>query len=210
MKHGLRDWDCVEALDIPAMLGALDHIHTHGTLPPALDSKEDQNQTGASGVPASTIDRLRREVTDWAARGRGKGLISHTRPVALLDGFLLYGNNVKAVREKLDIRMLLRVGYAKAKERREARSGYVTLEGFWEDPPGYVDRIVWPNYVEDHGFMFEEGDVEGRVDEGVLRELGVKAQPRLDMDMGEAVGWAVGIIEEELEKRVHDGGRVVI
>jgi len=38
----------------------------------------------------------------------------------------------------------------------------------------------------------------------------VKAQPRLDMDMGEAVGWAVGIIEEELEKRVHDGGRVVI
>ncbi|THV63449.1 hypothetical protein D6D27_10612, partial [Aureobasidium pullulans] len=25
------------------------------------------------------------------------------------------------------------------KQRREARSGYVTLEGFWEDPPGYVD-----------------------------------------------------------------------
>jgi hypothetical protein len=28
--------------------------------------------------------------------------------------------------------------------RREARTGYTTIEGWWADPPGYVDKIVWP------------------------------------------------------------------
>ncbi|KAI9874083.1 MAG: ribosylnicotinamide kinase [Pleopsidium flavum] len=209
IKHDLRDWDCVEALDIPALLRALDYIHTHGTLPPDLESKEDKNEIGDSGVSASIIERLRQEVAHWAAHGNGKGLISDTKPLALLDGFLLYGNNVQEVREKLDIKLLLRVGYAKAKKRREARSGYVTLEGFWEDPPGYVDKIVWPNYVEDHAFLFERGDVEGAVDEGVLRGLGVRAVPGLDVGMGEAVEWAVGVIEGELERMGGDGGRVV-
>ena len=44
--------------------------------------------------------------------------------------------------------------------RREARNGYVTLEGFWEDPPDYFDKIVWPNYVEEHHCLFKNGNVE--------------------------------------------------
>jgi nicotinamide/nicotinate riboside kinase len=86
-----------------------------------------------------------------------------------------------SVQPQMDIKVFLRVSYTKAKARREARSGYVTLEGFWEDPPGYVDQIVWPNYVNDHKFMFENGDVEG-----------------LDVDMSTVLKWAVDLLMQKL------------
>ncbi|KAG1169336.1 hypothetical protein G6F70_006462 [Rhizopus microsporus] len=30
---------------------------------------------------------------------------------------------------------------------REQRQGYHTAEGYWIDPPGYFDKIVWPEYL---------------------------------------------------------------
>lgn len=99
----------------------------------------------------------------------------------------------------MDIKFFLRVSYAKTKARREARSGYVTLEGFWEDPPGYVDKIVWPNYVEDHRWMFEGGDVEGVLKDEVVRELDIKSQEEgVDVDMATTLKWAVEMLMEEL------------
>lgn len=103
------------------------------------------------------------------------------------------------VQPTMDIKLFLRVSYAKAKARREARSGYVTLEGFWEDPPGYVDKIVWPNYVQDHEWMFEDGDVEGRFGEGVLERTGIRCQEgEVDADMERTLKWAVEILMEML------------
>lgn len=47
----------------------------------------------------------------------------------------------------------------------------MTLEGFWEDPEGYVDEVVWPNYIAEHKWMFEGGDVDdGEVAERVQEE----------------------------------------
>lgn len=103
------------------------------------------------------------------------------------------------VQPTIDIKLFLRVSYAKAKARREARSGYVTVEGFWEDPPGYVDKIVWPNYVGDHEWMFEGGDVEGGFKEGVLAEMGIKCQEgEVDVDMERTLRWAVEVLMEML------------
>lgn len=98
----------------------------------------------------------------------------------------------------MDIKLFLRVSYAKAKARREARSGYVTLEGFWEDPPGYVDKIVWPNYVEDHKWMFENEDVEGVFKKGILEETGIICQQGVDVDMETTLVWAVETLMEQL------------
>src|SRR4051812_12533523 len=75
--------------------------------------------------------------------------------VCLLDGFLLYSPQMGTVMETIDVKLFLGVSRAKATERREARDGYVTLEGFWKDPPGYVDKIVWPNYAEAHAWLFD-------------------------------------------------------
>lgn len=102
----------------------------------------------------------------------------------------------------LDLKIFLRASYAKAKARREARDGYVTLEGFWADPPGYVDQIVWPNYVESHAWLFEDGDVEGRFRRDVLEREGIRVpegEP-LDGDMEATLTWIVDLLLEELKK----------
>ncbi|KNC21500.1 hypothetical protein FF38_14097, partial [Lucilia cuprina] len=34
------------------------------------------------------------------------------------------------------------------KQRREARKGYQTTDGFWQDPPNYFANHVWPRFVK--------------------------------------------------------------
>ena len=76
----------------------------------------------------------------------------------------------------------------------------MTLEGFWEDPPGYVDKIVWPNYVEDHAWMFEGGNVEGGFREGVLGDNGIQCLEGVDNEMEKTLEWVVEVLMEELPK----------
>jgi nicotinamide/nicotinate riboside kinase len=103
----------------------------------------------------------------------------------------------------LDIKFFLRASYARAKARREARDGYVTIEGFWTDPPGYVDKIVWPNYVDEHGWMFEGGDVEAEYRWDVLEREGIKALQAgaVDGDMEKTLEWLVDSLLQELHAR---------
>jgi nicotinamide/nicotinate riboside kinase len=223
-KDGLLDWDCAEALEIPAMVKSLEHIHQNGTFPvsiwtphnqrsqltgaltlsqPDLDSKEDQNSIGACPVPDATIKALKARVKTWTESGNsGHGILdSSPNPICLwiFDGFLLYSKSMEPIQPQIDIKFFLRVSYAKAKARREARSGYVTLEGFWEDPPGYVDKIVWPNYVEDHKWMFENEDVEGKLKEDVVKQWAIKCQDGgVDVDMTTTLEWAVDTLMEQL------------
>ncbi|KAI0479309.1 hypothetical protein GGR56DRAFT_634401 [Xylariaceae sp. FL0804] len=97
-RDGLLDWDCAEALDIPALARALEHIRAEGTFPPFVDSKEDQNSVGACPVPAATIAASRARVDAWWAALQQQGhpltaanTADGTPPrVWLLDGFLLY------------------------------------------------------------------------------------------------------------------------
>lgn len=127
--------------------------------------------------------------------------------MCLLDGFLLYfPPKFDRVMSLIDIRFFLQVSRAKATQRREARDGYVTLEGFWKDPPGYVDKIVWPNYVEAHSWMFEDGDVErGKLNSDALREKGILAQQSVKLEEGvsfnfeETLEWAVEEVMRKLE-----------
>jgi nicotinamide/nicotinate riboside kinase len=120
--------------------------------------------------------------------------------ICLVDGFLLYSPKLAPVMSQLDVRVLLLVGRQKATQRREARDGYVTLEGFWADPPGYVDKIVWPNYVESHAWLFEDGDVEGRLKEDVLKDQQILAQTDkgVDVDMETTFKWACETLMAEL------------
>ncbi|KAL9116736.1 MAG: hypothetical protein Q9187_006737 [Circinaria calcarea] len=200
LRSGLRDWDCAASLDIAGLVDALRYIKAEGKLPEGLVSKEDQNEVGANGVSERVERRLQGEVEEWM-RGEGQGKLSAERRLVILDGFLLFGESVRDVREEIDVKVLLRAKYDKAKERREKRSGYVTLEGFWEDPPGYVDEVVWPNYVEEHGFLFEGGDVEGKVNEKVVSDLGIRVCPgEGEWSMEEVLVWAVEAVKEALSE----------
>jgi len=94
-----------------------------GQFPPTLDSKEDRNGLGPVRVQDHVVEIMRDEVVknDLVKHGDTDILLS------LVDGFLLYSD--KSVINELDIRLLVRAPYEKLKERREARSGYVTIEG---------------------------------------------------------------------------------
>jgi nicotinamide/nicotinate riboside kinase len=225
VKDGLLDWDCAEALAIPDIVKSLDCIQRYGTFPVRLtmlqtstsgelfsywqsdfDSKEDRNDVGKCPVSDFVIESLKAKVHEWTQPGHPGHDILNSSPSSLrlciLDGFLLYSPSMASIQKHMDIKLFLRVSYAKAKVRREARSGYATIEGFWEDPPGYVEKIVWPNYVLEHQWMFENGDVEGKLKDDVLTEckINTQADKGLDVDMETTLNWAVETLMKELEK----------
>ncbi|KAL1305130.1 hypothetical protein AAFC00_002055 [Neodothiora populina] len=191
-KDGVQDWDCLESINLPDLEKALDYIKSHGRLPHWLDSKEDQNSVGDSGVSRELMAELSQQA---------KELFSTCQdlPIAIIDGFLLYSEDMKSIRDLFDVKLFLRTDYKTAKSRREARSGYVTLEGFWADPPGYVDSVVWPDYAKEHAFLFENGDVEGNLKDEVCQQLDIQAMPReAQGNMSVCVAWAFGILKEHL------------
>ena len=110
-----------------AFVDALKYIRTHdGKVPPTLNSIQDQNELGHSDVPDHVVEIMQEDVVKGNLVKRGDGDIV----LCLVDGFLLYAD--PAVVKELDIRLLVRSPYEKLKARREARSGYVTLDG---NPP---------------------------------------------------------------------------
>ncbi|KAK6063108.1 fructosamine kinase [Seiridium cupressi] len=238
MKDGLLDWDCAEAISIPDMTKALEHIHAGGTFPvstmktpsrtehgrmlgtpqhvvsatgltkatpqPFVDSKEDKNSVGKCPVSDAKIAEMKSKVDAWTQPGqRGHEILTKSGlKICLLDGFLLYSKEMVGIMDLLDIKLFLLVSKAKATQRREARDGYVTLGGFWADPPGYVDKIVWPNYVESHAWLFEGGDVEKPLKESSLAEKNILAQKDkgLDIDMETSFEWTVDTLIRQLEE----------
>ena len=73
----------------------------------------------------------------------------------------------------------------------------------WTEQPGYFDKIVWPNYVEEHGWMFEGGDVDGRVKRDVVREKEIEVlNERAEGEMEATVKWAVECLIRNLTNLV--------
>lgn len=200
----------------PAALPRRHHRHPPPTSPPPLttpsppqpdvDSKEDQNSVGPCPVSDAKIASLRARVEAWLRPGQpGHAILGGAggarRRLCLLDGFLLYSASVAPVTDAIDVRLFLLASRAAATRRRAARDGYVTLEGFWRDPPGYVDRVVWPNYEAAHAWLFEGGDVQGEPRRDVLARERIRVQlgKGLDVDMETTLEWAVDTIMGDLE-----------
>lgn len=214
VRNGIADWDCLDSIDLPAFEKALTYIRQNGMSPPDFTSKEDQNSVGQVDVDRTLIEDLKWKASKW--------MFADAPPIAIIDGFLLYSEGMKRIRDLCDVKLFLRTDYKTAKARREARSGYVTLEGFWEgmstrlivsaafantlsfalaDPPGYVDHVVWPNYVQDHAFLFKDGDVEGQLDEDVLNKLDIHAMPdSAQGNMTACLNWADEVVEQALDR----------
>ncbi|PYI34704.1 hypothetical protein BP00DRAFT_389950 [Aspergillus indologenus CBS 114.80] len=269
----LQNWDTAGALDLAFLAAALSYVRAHGRLPPRLRSKEDQNESPQPGEAASTGTGVVADgvVAEWQRRVRQRlgRQQAGARTVAFVEGFLLFAppaaaqHPLREVHERMDGRLFLPAAYEKVKERRERRSGYVTIgaapvpsaassseageqgsgdssgdpgkderidleaeddrppQNFWTDPPGYVDDIVWPNYVKDHAWLLlpeEETEDEDRLlkesDPQVLVRLvgqgtrlrenaGVTVAPgRGDKPITELLTWAVEEVLKHLEETV--------
>lgn len=194
VKNGIADWDCVDSINLPSFENTLKYIRKHGMSPPDFTSKEDKNSVGEVHVDRDVIKDLQWKASRW--------MFKDVTPICIIDGFLLYSESMKAIRELFDLKLFLRTDYETAKRRRENRSGYVTLDGFWEDPPGYVDDIVWPNYVNDHAFLFEDGNVKGVLKKDEAKKLNLFAMPPgAQGNLTACLQWAYDVLEKELLER---------
>lgn len=146
--------------------------------------------TGAASVIRDDIIATLRSQTQSYLRTH---LSPHPHTILITDGFLLLAHSLPTLRALFSTKILLRASYADAKARRERRRAYVTLDGFWEDPEGYFDGVVWPAWGEEHTWLERGGDVEG---EGV-------AVAGVGWGLEEVVGWCVGVLRGGL---VGDGG----
>lgn len=145
----------------------------------ASSTSRPQNPTSTSTPPISTIEPSRAEQLTHLST------LAHTL---------------------LSPRLFLASTRAQTLARRLARSGYVTLEGFWTDPPGYVEDVVWPNYARDHAWMYRGGDVDAGVfDDERCRDEHVLVCPgQGNWEMDRCLGWGVerlkGAVEERLRR----------
>ncbi|KAF9903079.1 ribosylnicotinamide kinase [Linnemannia zychae] len=144
-KTGLANWDCPGAIDFPSLITTLQYVKQHGVFPDGFDSLEDKNPVGSKEVSEpiaeEVLDRFRKDI--MARIGGAQTQL--TTKFVILDGFMLYVDT--ELRDTIDVRFFLTAPYQILKDRRESRKGYATLEGYWVDPPGYFDDIVWPNYM---------------------------------------------------------------
>lgn len=213
----MRDGDCAEAILLPSLVAALDYIKTRGTLPvsrsiypearsnfcqPEFESVEDHSSVSKPLVSDSTTAELKARVKKFS--DDIPSLAQASLNLCLFEGFLLYGNSVSAIHDYMDIKLFMQVSYKSSKARREARPPYVTRDGIWQDPPGYFDKIVWSNYVAEHQWMFEAGDVDGKLEKDILSKARIEAQidKDADMDMETTLRWAVETLTREIAKLV--------
>ncbi|KAK9368363.1 P-loop containing nucleoside triphosphate hydrolase protein [Lipomyces kononenkoae] len=189
--NDLEDWDCPEAIDYIALRAAIDYIKKNHKLPENVHYKEDQNDLGTPPVSSEEADAIKKAIL-------GQDIsIADNVEFCIVDGFLLFNDDI--ITKQLDVKLLLRAPYESLKKRREARSGYATIEGFWVDPPGYFDNIVWPGYVNAHKHLFEGEDIEGPLAPYAIQQ-DIRTASAIDLHMRDMLKWALDVIAEKFKK----------
>lgn len=107
-RDGVQDWDCIEAIDVAGLQKALRYIKQHGTSPPDLQSKEDQNSVGESGVDEKVVEAWKDKAS---GSNEGDATASNDARIAIVDGFLLFGQDMEEVWQLMDVRIFLRTEY---------------------------------------------------------------------------------------------------
>lgn len=193
-------------MDFQLFERTLKHVKEYGTLPQDMYSKEDQNALGESHVEDESIRLAKSDLEKWFAEISLLDDQKHVQ-VCLIDGFLLYSDPAKRsvpkiVTDLLDLKLFLRASLAQVVERRAKRAGYVTLESFWVDPPGYVEDVVWTNYADEHAWMFDGGDVDrGEVLDTVGEEGVLVAPGNGDEKMVDLMAWGVERVKQSIEQK---------
>lgn len=180
-KNGLQDWDCPEAFDFVKMRNVLLEVKKSGKVP-FHDSKEHENKVGPDRITAEQFEEIGRQIHHQLDKFH----------VVLVDGIMLYHDKSPII-DLLDVRLFISAPYQILKQRRQAREGYATIEGFWTDPPGYFDDIVWPGYKATHGYLFEENNVDGSLNDKAISTFDLKSPTKQPTELSqyEILSWSI-------------------
>ncbi|KAF8420057.1 hypothetical protein EV426DRAFT_566872 [Tirmania nivea] len=213
-----RDWDCPEAIDFDKLKCCLKKFRDEGCTGPedharileefGIKAIEAANSVGPERVSQGKVDEIREWVLVGLENLTRAGNGAQRIHILILEGFLLYCNETPHNKELpplislIDTRLLLHTTLTQAVSRRKIRMSYVTVEGFFEDPPGYIENVVWPNYVKYHRHLFVDEDVEkGELSDWAGTVAGIKRQEREGMEMREVVEWGAKVIVQALSQR---------
>ncbi|KAI9498747.1 hypothetical protein BDB00DRAFT_783852 [Zychaea mexicana] len=157
----LDNWDCPDAVDFCRLDDTVQHVLEHKQLPEKYRSNEDNNtHDGSATLSKEALERLEAAI---AAINQDDTLF------LIVDGFMLFWD--ERLCAHLDCKVFITASYDTLKQRRESRQGYVTTEGYWKDPPGYFDTIVWPQYIKWNKHLFvgeEHSEIEHKAVQHVL------------------------------------------
>lgn len=216
------DWDCLESIDFTKLKCCLQKLrqagyngkegHARILREIGIEAKEETNSVGPARVTEAEFREAREKILRDLVGVVGDAqvttpstMLSQTQKihVLLVEGFLFYFNETPQCPELpslmclFDTRLLLHTTLERALLRRRDRMSYVTVEGFFDDPPGYIENIVWPNYVMYHQHLFTNGDVErGQLNKWARQEAGIKRQEREGMGMRDLLEWGAGLVAE--------------
>ncbi|KAJ1732854.1 ribosylnicotinamide kinase [Coemansia biformis] len=161
----VQDWDSPASFDMQALVRA---IHTTRAMM-ARAAEVGQGDASAGGRedhsasqwanPPEDVDRLVApaaiaSIRSDMLRSLGVGATGDIPfSIVLVDGILLFHDSADTGASPgamCDAGALVFAQRDTLRQRREARGAYATKEGFWVDPPGYFDAVVWPNFVQYH------------------------------------------------------------
>lgn len=151
-----QNWDSPDAIDFDKFINTLHRIHNDSTFRYEVDSLELDESKENFQLSAAQVDMLEKKCD--LNRDKLSG-------ICIVDGFMLY-TRMEVMRE-LDLKLFYKAPYEHCKRRRESRQGYNVIGGFWVDPPGYFERMVWPEYYRYHKGLFVNGD-----DESLIKQTG--------------------------------------
>ena len=199
LRNGYIDADGPSGVDFESMVETLDHVKANGGQPPETfkswqsDVFPDQAARALQIIPGDVLKQLSDRVSEQ--------LHDAKYAIVIMEGFLLYHR--PDVRDRLDGRLFVRLDHQEARRRRMTRPSYGTeaKEGeFWKTED-YFEKMVWRNYVEQHANLFEDGDVEGIIDEEVCGERSIAVQGAMNVEVGQTLSWAVDVVISLLKAR---------
>ena len=169
---------------------------SEGRLPPGFRSLQlkEARDNALLQISAENLERLRVRLADVSGLQDG-------RPVGIVDGFFLFHS--ETIRNLLDVKLLLRASKDTARSRRLENSQYDNAASGHERHPwdtmDYFDRVIWPNYADEHAVLFENRDVEGRAVPEICEGVHISVQPDLDMGMEDVLQWVVEVFAKGCE-----------
>lgn len=197
LRNGGYDADGINAIDFASLKRVLRYSKREGNLPSTfrtMQAEEDERMHAVSLVSQDELDDLKAMVTR-------SGLFQAGRPNGIVDGSLLYHD--PTIRSLFDVKVVLRASRESSRRRRFEKPEYLGSEpgdDYWRTRE-YFDRVIWPNYTEEHGPLFEDGDVQGRPIVGLCEQLGIVIQPEIDLSVPEALKWAAESILKDISDK---------
>lgn len=180
-KLGELNWDCQEAIDYDKFIKHIEVLRSKKVADESLVSLEIEPDLK---LEPEEINYFKNEVRKMP------GILSKT--IVLVDGFMLYHSS--KVLKLFDVKLFFRASFETLKARREARQGYNTVSGFWVDPPDYFTKIVWPEYVKNHEYLFKDNDVTKSLNDYATKQIGIRDIMNEDLKLHHLISWAINEI----------------